>query len=149
MSDNYRSMEQLVPREEYERVKRELSSSQNNVRLLEKRLDRRELASRVFRNILAALVACAVVAGLWYGLFRGCAFGAAARQNAEREARVYATRKYGETPLSVWCEDPYGPVDDLTCYARLPNHAEPVKFYCDDDAPSHNDGCRTVVQAAQ
>lgn len=141
---NYRDMDKTVPLEEHERVLRQLRQAEYDVSRYERMCSRVELAKSIGRKLMVLALAIACLDVVWVGLFRGCAFGVNARRNAEREAMSYATRKYGMTPMAVWCEES-PPGDTMRCYARFANHTSDVtntvRFYCDDDNASSNDGC--------
>lgn len=142
---NYRDMDKTVPLEEHERVLGQLRQAEDNIARYKRTYSRVELAKSVGRKLMALALAIACLDVVWVGLFRGCAFGVNARRNAEREAMSYATRKYGVTPSAVWCEE-MSPRDMMRCYARFSSAgasgvANTVRFYCDDDNASSNDGC--------
>lgn len=134
-----------VPLAEYETLRKENEQ-------LRARVNRRDTAKRVGRSLgvfVLTLLACSVLtyAG-WFCLFRGTAWGARARQNAEREATAYAARS-GHTVVGVYCAGEVGaPADGETMCTVITTTApaaHPLILGCDDDDPIANDGCKAHV----
>jgi len=76
-------------------------------------------------------------------VFRGSAWGVAARHNSEREALRWGRDMWPTLqPANVYCT-PEGPRGLIACdcYVTDPNHTT-WRVVCDDDDPISNDGCR-------
>jgi hypothetical protein len=88
---------------------------------------------------LILLVAALVIFPIYWGLFRGAAYGL--RQNAEREALRYAQPFHPGVSLRATCEDIPGDLGVLRC--RVVDNAGHLLgvLKCDDDEPFRNDGC--------
>ncbi len=130
-----------VPLAEYETLRRENEQ-------LRARVNRRDAVKRVGRFLLTVVASVLVVAVVaycgWFCLFRGTAWGARARQNAEREAVRTIQQHYGQT-VPVWCAgDNHCEVWRIRCEGTAlfsPSQRVNVVLCCDDDEASANDGC--------
>lgn len=119
---------------------------------LRARVNRRDTAKRVGRFLLtvvaSVLVATVVAYAGWFCLFRGTAWGARARQNAEREAVRTIQQRYGQT-VPVWCAgDNQCEVWRIRCEGMVPSGGTArmtVALCCDDDEASANDGCTNTT----
>jgi hypothetical protein len=95
----------------------------------------------------AVFVLALTVFGVYWGCFRGSAWGLRARQNAEREAVRYAQGIYPGTHLRAICEEEsHGPNGTLKC--QVFGGSEKLDLNCDDDEPFRNDGCTRSVHTS-
>ena len=137
----------MIPIEDYNKVVKELETAYNKIKKLESRKSLREGFVSFFTwlqqnalGIAAMVVMAVLVYRTWWGV-KDSAHGVKARQNAEREAASYVSRRYGPVSSTV-CGDTNNIYQE--CFVRLVDTTKPpVIVYCDDDYPNSNDGCRS------
>lgn len=99
-------------------------------------------------QVLCTLAVITAILGVGYfvgtrTVFRGSAWGEAARRNSEREALRWGRVQWPSLQaLDVYCtpDGRPGPNNDENCYVTDPSRVI-WRIVCDDDNPVTNDGC--------
>jgi len=138
----------MIPIEDYNKVVKELETACNKIKKLESRKSLRESFVSFFTWLqqhdfcITSMVVIAVLVCVTWCCVKDSAYGVKARQNAEREAASYVSRRYGPVSTTV-CGDTNHSDRYQECFVRLVDTTKPpVIVYCDDDYPNSNDGCR-------
>lgn len=144
MNNNQSYRESAIPegyvlRTEYTDLQNEYYELKN-----ERRFQLKRAGVRAAGFSFVAVCTALLLALVWWGGFKGTAWGNKARSNAEREALAYVSARHPQTTFRAYCSEPTG-MGFLRCELFAPSQP-PTVIYCDDDDAPYNDGCRTTPQ---
>lgn len=145
----YRDGVQSVPVEEYEKARKEIDRLTKIIEFNNKMSRISEFFNKlVFSFVPRAAVIAAVLYAIWFLAIRGEANGINARNNAEREAKIFARYHFGIENARVYCQTD-GSRNRKICSIYNGSESRYIQASCSTDYPVTNNGCYRIATNSQ